>query len=170
MSPISTRAPSATPSIRRAYDFAKWATIYRDQTLNNQPEVFAEAKRLDAEILSISKKISNLIGRLYDQIKTMTFKKERLVLTKEKIRTQVQDLGGKDIDEKALIERIQRVVARVEQVPKDAQRPPEPMALPSNQHLNPLNRLSSPSTRPSVWVRVLLGMVPPSRRPSNQHF
>ncbi len=45
------------------------------------------------------------------------------MLAKEKIKTQVQDLGDKDIDEIALIDRIQSVVARVEQIPKDAQRP-----------------------------------------------
>ena len=114
---------------------AKWAAIYREQTLSNQPVVLAEAKRLDAEILSISKKTCNLVGRIadlppevsaelfYEQIKSMTVKKDRLTLAKEKIKTQVQDLGGKDIDEKALTERIRSVVSRIEQVPKEAQRP-----------------------------------------------
>ncbi|MGZ6480398.1 MAG: hypothetical protein ACXWQE_13900 [Bdellovibrionales bacterium] len=90
---------------------------------------------MDLEITSISKKISNLVLRVadlppevpadlfYGQIKSMTLKKEQLALAKEKIRTQVQDLGGKDIDENALIERILRVVARIEQTPKEAQRP-----------------------------------------------
>lgn len=113
---------------------ARWASIYREQKLSNQPEVLAEAKRLDADILSIAKTISNLVGRVsdlppeisadlfYDQIKSLTVKKERLTLAKEKIKTQVQDLGGRDIDETALTERIQRAVSRLESVPKEAQR------------------------------------------------
>ncbi len=57
------------------------------------------------------------------QIKQMTAKKQQLVQAKETLAAKVRGLNDKDISEQGLIDRLQKAVERLEQLPKEQQRP-----------------------------------------------
>ena len=111
-----------------------WIEIYKSKTSTELPDVQSQAKKLDQEIQTTSKRISNLIQRIselpaevpadafFEQIKQMTAKINDLKLMKQKIMTKEMDLRGQDIDQDGLRAKIERSLRNLENVPKEKQR------------------------------------------------
>jgi hypothetical protein len=126
----SLRSLPSDPSL-----IEKWIAIYKSKSSNDLPDVQNQAKKLDQEIQTTSKRISNLVQRVselpaevpadafYEQIKQMTAKLNELKLTKQKLMTKEMDLSGQDIDQGALKAKIERTLKNLENVPKENQRP-----------------------------------------------
>jgi predicted nucleic acid-binding Zn-ribbon protein len=113
----------------------KWIEIYKSKSSTELPDVQNQAKKLDQEIQTTSKRISNLVQRIselpkevpadafYEQIKQMTAKLNDLKLTKQKLMTIEMDLRGQDIDQDGLKAKIARTLKNLEKAPKEKQRP-----------------------------------------------
>jgi len=113
----------------------KWIEIYQSKTTSDLPEVHAQAKKLELEIQTTSKRISNLVQRVaelppevpadafYEQIKQMTQKMHELKLSKETLKTKEMDLKGQEIDQEGLKAKIEYVIKNLESAPKEKQRP-----------------------------------------------
>lgn len=113
----------------------KWVKIYKSKTSSELPEVKSQAKQLDQEIQTTSKRINNLVQRIaelpsevpadafYEQIKQMTAKSNDLKLAKEKLKTKEMDINGQDIDQEGLKAKIERTLKNLENAPKEKQRP-----------------------------------------------
>ncbi len=114
---------------------AKWIEIYQAKTTSDLPELQAQNKKLEQEILTTSKRISNLVQRIadlpaevpaeafYEQIKQMTQKLNDLKLAKENLKTKEMDLRAQEIDQAGFTAKIQKVLENLEQAPKELQRP-----------------------------------------------
>ncbi len=114
---------------------AKWIEIYQSKTTSDLPELYVQTKKMDQEILTTSKRISNLVQRIadlpaevpadafYEQIKQMTQKLNDLKLAKETLKTKELDLRAQEIDQEGFTAKIQQVLVNLEQAPKELQRP-----------------------------------------------
>lgn len=114
---------------------AKWVEIYQTKTTSDLPELQAQSKKLDQEMLMNSKRINNLVQRIadlpaevpadafYEQIKQMTQKLNDLKLAKENLKTKELDLRSQEIDQEGFTAKIQQVLANLEQAPKELRRP-----------------------------------------------
>ena len=113
----------------------KWIAIYKSKTSSELPDVQNQAKKLDQEVQTTSKRIANLVQRIselpaeipadafYEQIKQMTAKLNDLKLAKQKLMTKEMDLRGQDIDQDGLKAKIERTLNNLENAPKEKQRP-----------------------------------------------
>lgn len=114
---------------------AKWIDIYQSKTTSELPEMQRQAKKLELEIQTTSKRISNLVQRVaelpvevpadafYEQIKQMTQKLNDLKLAKENLKTKEMDLRGQKIDQEGFRAKIESVLKNLAQSPKESQRP-----------------------------------------------
>jgi site-specific DNA recombinase len=130
---IVTRSLSALlndPSL-----ITKWIEIYKSKTTRDLPEVQMQGKKLELEIQTTSKRISNLVQRVaelptevpadafYEQIKQMTQRMNELKLAKENLKTKEMDLRGQEVDQDGLRAKIEYVLKNLEKAPKEKQRP-----------------------------------------------
>ena len=113
----------------------KWIAIYKSKTSTELPDVQNQAKKLDQEVQTTSRRIANLVQRIselpadvpaaafFDQIKQMTAKLNDLKLAKQKLMTKEMDLKGQEIDQDGLKAKIERTLKQLENAPKEKQRP-----------------------------------------------
>jgi hypothetical protein len=113
----------------------KWIEIYQSKTTSDLPEIQMQAKKLELEIQTASKRISNLVQRIaelptevpadafYEQIKQMTQRMNELKLAKENLKTKEMDLKGQEVDQDGLKAKIEYVLKNLDNAQKEKQRP-----------------------------------------------
>ncbi len=114
---------------------AKWIEIYHSETTSELPEVHTQAKKLELEIQTTTKRISNLVQRIseippevpadafYEQIKQMTQKLNELKFAKENLKSKEISLKGQEIDQEAFKIKIENALKNLKNLPTEKQRP-----------------------------------------------
>jgi hypothetical protein len=119
----------------RIEELAKPRPIIPMPLLRPLPEVHAQAKKLELEIQTTSKRITNLVQRVselppevpadafYGQIKQKSQRLNELKLSKESLKTKEMDLRGQEVDQDGLKAKIENVLKSLDKAPKEKQRP-----------------------------------------------
>lgn len=114
---------------------SNWIEIYQSKTSSDLPEIQTQTKKLELEIQTTAKRISNLVQRVaelptevpadvfYEQIKHMTQRMNELKLAKENLKTKEMDLKGQEVDQNGLKAKIEYALKNLEVASKEKQRP-----------------------------------------------